>query len=143
MAGLTGWMSTTSAPWGTILIRLAVGAVFLSEGIQKFLYAGELGAGRFQRIGLPYPDLLGPTVGLFEIVCGSFVLLGLWTRAAALPLVVVMITAIATTKYPQFVQYGNFWRAAHESRTDWAMLLGSLFLLVHGAGPWSVDGGRR
>jgi uncharacterized membrane protein YphA (DoxX/SURF4 family) len=143
MAGLTGWMSTTTAPWGAIFIRLAVGAVFLSEGIQKFLYASELGAGRFQRIGLPYPDLLGPTVGLLEIVCGSFVLLGLWTRAAAIPLIVVMITAIATTKYPLFAQSGAFWRAAHESRTDWAMLLGSLFLLFHGAGTWSVDGGRR
>ena len=136
-------MSTTTAPWGAIFIRLAVGAVFLSEGIQKFLYASELGAGRFQRIGLPYPDLLGPTVGLLEIVCGSFVLLGLWTRAAAIPLIVVMITAIATTKYPLFAQSGAFWRAAHESRTDWAMLLGSLFLLFHGAGTWSVDGGRR
>lgn len=133
-------MSPTSGPRAAILIRLAVGAVFLSEGIQKFLYASNLGSGRFARIGLPYPDILGPTVGLFEIVCGSFVLLGLWTRAAAVPLVAIMITAIVTTKYPQFLERGNFWHAMHESRVDWAMLMGSLYLLIQGAGPWSVDG---
>lgn len=64
----------------TILIRLMVGAVFLSEGIQKFLFAEELGSGRFKKIGLPNQDFLGPFVGTFEIVCGLLVLIGLFTR---------------------------------------------------------------
>lgn len=54
-----------------------VGAVLLSEGIQKFLFPGQLGAGRFVKIGLPMPEVLGPFVGTFEIVCGSLVLLDL------------------------------------------------------------------
>jgi uncharacterized membrane protein YphA (DoxX/SURF4 family) len=47
---------TTNAPPATVLVRLIVGAVFLSEGIQKFLFPAALGAGRFAKIGIPWPD---------------------------------------------------------------------------------------
>jgi len=128
----------TAAPPSTILIRLMVGAVFLSEGIQKFLLPAEIGAGRFAKIGLPSPELLGPLVGGFEIACGVLVLAGLLTRLAAVPLIAIMGVAIFTTKVPIFLKSG-FWKMAHESRTDFAMLLGSLFLLIVGAGLWSLD----
>jgi uncharacterized membrane protein YphA (DoxX/SURF4 family) len=128
----------SEAPAAAMFIRVMVGAVFVSEGIQKFLFPDQLGAGRFLKIGLPVPDLLGPFVGTFEIVCGSLVLLGLLTRLAVIPLLVVMAVALATTKWPILTEQG-FWAAAHESRTDWSMSLGLLFLLVAGAGPWSLD----
>ena len=115
-----------------------VGAVFLSEGIQKFLFPDQLGAGRFLKIGLPMPDVLGPFVGTFEIACGSLVLLGLMTRLAVIPLLAIMAVALATTKWPMLADQG-FWDMAHESRTDWSMTLGSLYLLIVGAGPWSID----
>jgi putative oxidoreductase len=122
----------------TILIRLMVGAVFLSEGIQKFLFADTLGAGRFEKIGLPFHDFLGPFVGTFEIVCGALVLLGLLTRIASIPLIIIMLVAIATTKTEVLVEKG-FWEMLHGSRTDWSMLLGSLFLFIKGSGDWSLD----
>lgn len=121
-----------------ILIRVMVGAVFLSEGIQKFLFPEQLGVGRFARIGIPAPDLLAPFVGVVEVVCGALLLAGLLTRLAAIPLVADMVVAITTTKIPILVNKG-FWAMAHESRTDFAMLLGSLFLLIAGAGPFSLD----
>lgn len=132
-------MATTTV--GAILIRLMVGGVFLSEGIQKFLFPAELGAGRFAKIGLPMPEALAPFVGTFEIACGALVLLGLWTRVAVVPLIVIMLTAIATTKLPILAANG-FWAMAHEARTDWSMLLGSLFLLIAGGGRWSMDARR-
>jgi uncharacterized membrane protein YphA (DoxX/SURF4 family) len=128
----------TSASPTVILIRLMVGAVFLSEGIQKFLDPAGRGTGRFESIGLPMPEVLGPFVGTCEIVCGALILLGLATRLAAVPLIVIMGTAIATTKFPTLMADG-FWEAAHAARTDWSMLLGSIFLLIEGAGPWSLD----
>jgi uncharacterized membrane protein YphA (DoxX/SURF4 family) len=128
----------THAPAAVILIRLMVGAVFLSEGIQKFLFPADVGAGRFAKIGLPSPETLAPLVGCFEIACGTLVLLGLLTRLATIPLIVIMFTAIYTTKFPILLDQG-FWKMAHEARTDWSMLLGSLLLLVVGAGPWSLD----
>lgn len=144
----------TWAPGATMLIRLAVGGVFLAEGIQKFLYPAELGAGRFARIGIPAAELMGPFVGVVETVCGSLILLGLFTRPAALLLVIDMLVAIISTKVPILLgrdfgpfavrdldRYG-FWSMAHEMRTDWAMLLGSLFLILVGAGAWSVDARR-
>lgn len=122
----------------TIIIRLMVGAVFLSEGMQKFLFADKLGVGRFAKIGLPNPDFLGPFVGGFEIVCGLFVLLGLLTRLSAVPLLIIMLVALGSTKTRLFMDNG-FWSMLHDSRTDWAMLLGSIFLIIKGGGKWSLD----
>lgn len=129
---------TTNAPAVVVLIRLMVGAVFFSEGIQKFLRAAEVGAGRFERIGLPSPEILAPFVGCFEIVCGLLVLLGLLTRLAVIPLIIIVLTAIGTTKIPTLLDEG-FWEMAHAARTDWSMLLGSTFLLIVGGGQWSLD----
>jgi putative oxidoreductase len=128
----------TDAAKSTILVRVMVGAVFLSEGVQKFLFAEKLGAGRFAKIGLPNPDFLGPFVGSFEIICGVLILLGLLTRLAAIPLLIIMLVAIATTKATLLTENG-VWSMLHDSRTDWSMLLGNIFLLVKGGGEWSVD----
>src|SRR5690606_11305642 len=122
----------------TILIRLMVGTVFLSEGIQKFLFANALGAGRFEKIGLPAPELLGNLVGGFEIVCGTFILIGFLTRLASVPLIIIMLMALATTKLEILSEKG-FWEMMHASRSEWSMLLGSIFLLIKGGGYGSVD----
>ena len=104
----------------TILIRLMVGAVFLSEGIQKFLFSEKLGSGRFAKIGLPNPEFLGPFVGAFETTCGFLILIGLLTRLAAIPPLIIMLVAIATTK-AQLLAENGFWSMLHDSRTDWSM----------------------
>jgi len=101
-----------------------------------------LGVGRFTKIGLPAPDVLAPFVGAVEIICGALLLLGLATRLAALPLLAVMAVALTTTKWPILMTQG-FWAAAHEARTDWSMTLGGLFLLIVGAGRWSLDARLR
>ncbi len=129
---------STSASRATLLIRLMVGVVFLSEGMQKFLFPAIRGAGRFESIGLPAPHFLAPFVGTFEVICGMLVLAGLLTRLAAVPLTIIMLVALFTTKAELFMQQG-FWEMMHASRTDWAMLLGSLFLLFRGGGRWSLD----
>jgi putative oxidoreductase len=142
----------TRAPPASILVRSLVGlAVFFPEGIQKLVSPEILGAGRFARIGIPYPELMGPFVGVTEILCGVLIVLGLFTRLAAIPLIVIMIVAIASTKIPILLghdfwifhvpnlpRYG-FWSMLHESRADFVMLLGALYLLIEGAGAWSLD----
>lgn len=128
----------TNAPCTVIIIRLVVGAVFLSEGLQKFLYPAEVGVGRFTKIGIPAPEILAPFVGVVEIVCGTLILIGLLTRLAAIPLIINMLVAISTTKIPILLKSG-FWAMAHEARTDWSMLLCSIFLLAMGAGACSMD----
>ena len=130
----------TDAPAAVVLIRLIVGAVFLSEGIQKFLFPAALGVGRFAQIGIPAPQFFAPFVGVFEIGCGLAIIAGLATRLAAVPLIIDMIVAITTTKVPILLKSG-FWAMAHEARTDFSMLLGLVFLLCVGAGSWSVDSG--
>lgn len=129
---------STSAPAATVLIRLMVGAIFFSEGLQKFLRPAEVGAGRFAKIGLPAPETLAPLVGGFEVVCGALVLAGILTRVATIPLIAIITSALITTKIPILLERG-FWSAAHEARTDVAMLLGLIFLLILGAGRPSWD----
>lgn len=132
------WLLPVKAPPAVLLIRLASGGVFLSEGIQKFLYPTALGVGRFTKIGIPHPAFVAPFVGVVEVVCGFLLIVGLLTRLAALPLVIDIVVAMLTTKFPFWINHG-FWAAAHESRTDFAMFCGSLFLLAVGPGPTSLD----
>lgn len=122
----------------TILIRFMVGSVFLSEGIQKFLFPLTRGAGRFEKIGLPFAEFLGSFVGFFEIFCGVLLLIGLFSRLASIPLIIIMLVAFATTKSEVYLEKG-FWELLHGSRTDWSMLLGSIFILIKGSGFWSMD----
>jgi len=135
-AVMRSFLFSTKAPRATILIRLLVGAVFLSEGIQKFLFPAALGVGRFAKIGIPAPQFFAPFVGVVEIVCGTLLIVGLVTRLAAIPVMIDISVAIITTKIPMLSAAG-FWSMAHEARTDYCMLLGLVFLLLVGSGPFS------
>src|SRR5437016_6486985 len=123
------WLFDGTAQASVILVRLAVGWVFFSEGVQKFLFAAALGIGRFTKIGIPAPHFFAPFVGVVEIVCGLLLMVGLLTRLAAIPLLIDISVAIVTTKIPMLAKSG-FWGMAHESRTDFCMLLGLIFLLM-------------
>jgi uncharacterized membrane protein YphA (DoxX/SURF4 family) len=141
----------TTAPSSVVLVRLLVGGVFLAEGVQKFLYPAELGVGRFVRIGIPWPEVMGPFVGSAETVCGALIIFGLLTRYGALTMLINISVAIVSTKLPillghavgpfsltKLPRYGA-WSAIHEARTDVCMWLGSLFLVFVGAGLFSLD----
>jgi uncharacterized membrane protein YphA (DoxX/SURF4 family) len=122
----------------SLLPRLIVGLVFLSEGIQKFLFPELVGTGRFEKAGFANPEFLASFVASFEIACGTLILIGFSVRIAAIPLFIIMITAITTTKIP-ILQDKGFWQMAHDSRTDFAMTILILFLLIYGAGKLSID----
>lgn len=137
----------------TILIRLLVGlVVFLPEGLQKLAFPEVLGAGRFARIGIPLPEIMGPFVGTVETLCGALIILGLFTRLAVMPIIVTMIVAIVSTKIPILLGHDlwifhlsgemkrtGLWSMLHEARTDLVMLVGSIYLLIEGSGRWSLD----
>jgi putative oxidoreductase len=125
-----------------VIIRLVVGLIFLTEGIQKYLFPELLGTGRFAKIGFVDPAFWAYFTGTFEIVCGTLLLLGLLTRLASVPLLIIMATAFITTKWPLLVDKG-FWVMAHEYRTDFALTLLLVYLIVSGGGRWSVDSGTR
>ena len=122
----------------TILIRMVLGIIFISEGLQKFFLPEIRGVGRFKEIDIPFPEFSSYFVGTFEIVCGIFIFIGFLTRLASIPTLVIMTVAILTTKTQVFTNEG-FWEMMHSSRTDWAMFIGSLFLIIKGSGDFSVD----
>jgi putative oxidoreductase len=130
-----------------IFIRLAVGLIFVTQGILKFIDP-KMGVIRFTRIGFPHPAFTAHFVGTFEIVCGLLVLAGLVARIASIPLLIVILTAIGTTKIPElFNPAQGFWFMVSDARTDFAMTMCLIFLIVVGAGAWSLDsmiwGGRK
>jgi putative oxidoreductase len=121
-----------------ILVRLIVGLIFLTEGIQKYLFPEILGTGRFLQIGFSHPAFWAYFTGTFEIICGTLVLFGLFTRVASVPLLIIMITAFVTTKWPILLHKG-LWAMTHEYRTDFAMTLLLIYLLFYGSGSYSID----
>jgi len=136
--------STTCSPndirsRSTVLIRLAVGLIFLTQGILKFSDP-NMGVVRFTRIGFPHPSFTAHFVGVFEIICGALVLIGLFTRLAAIPLLIIISTAIASTKIPELFRTNQgFWYMVSDARTDFAMVCCLIFLIASGAGSWSID----
>jgi putative oxidoreductase len=120
----------------TILIRVVAGWIFLSEGIEKFLFPQSLGIGRFVNIGIPDPAFTAPFVGVVEIIFGALIIIGLITRISTVPLLIDIAVAIATTKVPMLANQG-FWAATHEA--DLSMLFCLVFLFIVGGGPLSLD----
>lgn len=130
-------------PASVFFIRLPVGLVFLTQGILKFTDP-NMGVLRFARIGFPHPYFTAHFAGTFEIACGILVLLGIWTRAAAIPLLIVISTAILTTKIPELSRpHQGFWFMVSDARTDFAMFCCLLFLILEGGGRSSLSGWRR
>ena len=152
MTALSQRIFATRDERAVVLVRLLVGlVVFFPEGLQKLLFPAILGTGRFVSIGIPAPGVMAPFVAVVEITCGALIIAGLLTRLAAIPLIIVMIVAIVSTKLPillghdfwifhlpRLARYG-FWSMLHEARADFCMLLGCLYLLMVGGGAWSVD----
>jgi putative oxidoreductase len=149
MTNSRAWLSRllqTRAPGAVLWIRFYVGAVFLSEGILKFVRTTSLGTGRFSKVGIPAPAFFASLDAVLEIGCGLLILAGLLTRLAAVPMVIDMIGALLITKFPLlwghvalFKGESGWWDFAHESRVEVAQLCGSVFLLLVGAGRYSLD----
>jgi uncharacterized membrane protein YphA (DoxX/SURF4 family) len=122
------------------LIRIVVGIVFLTEGLLKYVYPQDLGAGRFTRIGLPWPGVLGPFVGAVEMLGGLAMLVNLAPGYAAMALVAVISVALLTTKLPVLLgrplgpftlmkaPYYGALGFLHEARTDLSMFAGTIAL---------------
>jgi len=139
-------LTATRASGAVVLIRLYVGLIFAGEGILKFVRPDALGPGRFIKAGIPAGSFFAYLDGVFEIGCGLLILAGLFTRLATLPMIVDMLGALGITKVPLlwgdaplYPKEGGFWDFFHEGRLEVAMLCGSVFLLVVGAGTFSLD----
>src|SRR5262249_47876720 len=151
MNNLNRWLLNppTDGPGAIILIRLMAGAVFLWEGVLKFVYTNQ-GVGRFTKLGFPAPHFTATADGWLEIIGGPLLLTGFLTRFITIPFMIEMVVAIASTKIPMYLgtsplplppvppQVG-FWAVLHEIRSEYAQLLCCAFLLSAGPGPWSLD----
>lgn len=143
---------TEKAARYTLLLRLMAGSVFFWEGLLKLVYVNQ-GVGRFIKLGFPLPELTAHFVAGFEIIGGLLIMAGLFTRLVALGFVIEMVVAILSTKISLFLGTSplalpasppkvGIWAVLHEVRSEWAQLTTSLFLLLAGPGPWSLDARR-
>jgi len=133
---LKSWFQTNSIP-GYPIIRIILGYVFIVAGTQKFIFTDDMGPGRFMEMGYSYPEFTAYFVGTFELLCGILILIGLASRFAAIPLIITMVVAIVTTKFPELSD--GFWDFAHAVRLDFSMLMCAVFVLINGADKRSAD----
>jgi uncharacterized membrane protein YphA (DoxX/SURF4 family) len=151
MNKLFEWLSEVpeKTPASVLIIRLMAGGVFLSEGILKFVYTNQ-GVGRFTKLGFPFPDMLATGIGCLEIVGGLMLIFGLLTRFISVVFIGEMIVAILSTKISLYLGTSPLplppapptvgaWAVLHETRSDYAQILCSLFLLLAGPGALSLD----
>ena len=138
----SAWSTIICPSWRSpaiVFVRLAVGLIFFSQGLLKYIDP-NMGVNRFTRIGFPHPYFTAHFVGTFEMLCGLLILIGLFVRVAAIPLVIIICTAIVTTKIPELSRPGQgFWFMVSDARTDFSMLMSLIFLSISGAGLWSMD----
>lgn len=136
-------------PRATILIRVMAGTVFFWEGVMKFVFANQ-GVGRFTKLGFPAPHFTATADAWLEIIGGLLLITGFLTRVIAIPFIIEMLVAMASTKIPMYLgtsplplppvppQIG-LWAVLHEIRSEYAQLASCAFLLFAGPGRWSID----
>lgn len=118
---------------GPLALRLSLGAVFLGTGWGKVHNLAGV-TSFFTELGIPFPAAQAAMVSAIELVGGTLILLGLFTRFAALPLMATMTVAILTAKRPEIDGIRSL--LAFE---EFTYLAGFLWLFVAGAGKASVD----
>ena len=151
MKNITRWFAEppVDGPRSVLLLRLMAGGVFFWEGILKFVYLNQ-GVGRFTKLGMPFPGFTADFVGGLEIVGGLLIMTGLLTRFIAVPFIIEMIVAMLSTKISLYLGTSplplppappkiGMWAVLHEVRSEYAQIIVTLFLLINGAGRWSLD----
>jgi putative oxidoreductase len=118
-----------------LVLRLALGAIFIAHGAQKVFVYGFAGtSASFGDMGVPLEGVMGPLVALLELVGGILLVLGLGTRVVAAALTVNMIVATLLVHLTAgiFVAEGGY---------ELTLMLGaaSLALVLAGAGRFSLD----
>ena len=124
-----------SANWGLLILRVAVGVVFLMHGGQKLFVFGLPGvAGMLTTLGIPAPSVAAVVLSLVEFVGGALLVIGLFTRYAAALIVIDMAVAILKVHLPN----GFFLPRGYEFPL--ILLCACAALVLLGAGAWSIDG---
>jgi uncharacterized membrane protein YphA (DoxX/SURF4 family) len=138
-----------TGPSAILIIRVMTGTVFLWEGILKFVYVNQ-GVGRFTKLGFPFPDVTAHWIATGEIIGGLLLIFGIFTRFVSFYFMIQMIVAVLSTKIDLYFGISplpmppappkmGIWAVLHEIRSDFAQILGCLFLLLEGAGRRSLD----
>jgi putative oxidoreductase len=124
--------------WGTALLRIMVGVVFLMHGRQKLFVWGFHGvAAFFGHVGIPFPAFFAVVVTLLEFLGGAALILGLLTRWIALLLAFDMLVAVLAVKLKGgFLGGGGF-------EFELLLSVASLSLAMTGAGAASLDARLR
>jgi putative oxidoreductase len=116
-----------------LIARVSIGWLFVSTGWGK-LHNLQGIIDYFTELGIPYPQYQAPFASANELVCGLLVLVGLGTRIASIPLIIVMFVAIKTAQWQNVDSFAAFF-----GLTEWAYVAIFAWLAIAGPGPISLD----
>ena len=132
-------MNSRSIEASRLLLRVGVGMVFLFAGLQKVLPGTTVTVAYFTRLGIPWPDLLGPFIGYLELVGGLLLVVGLLTRLLSALFISEMVVAILVERLSIAAQADSVADGFAVLRLELLMILVATSLLLMGGGRWSVD----
>jgi len=117
----------------SFLTRITIATVFIQSGLGKLNHL-ERTIEYFASLGIPAASIQAPFAAGTEFICGLLILIGLATRFASIPLIVVMVVAIITAKAEDVESVSSLFSI---SEYLYIVLLG--WLVTQGAGRLSVD----
>jgi len=115
------------------LTRLTLGVVFMGTGWGK-LHSLDKVTEFFTQLHIPAPSFNAALVATSELVCGAFLLVGLFARLAAIPLIATMCVALATAKSGDIEGIRDL---LGQQEFDYVVLL--IWIVICGAGTLSAD----
>src|SRR5471030_2288908 len=121
---------TWAAP---LAVRITVGVVFMGTGWTKLHNLPAI-TKNFTALGIPAPEILTPFVSGVEFVGGLLLLIGLFTRLTAVPLMIVMVVAIILARLGDVTSLEDFFGSE-----EVAYFVIFAWLAIAGPGPVSVD----
>ena len=116
-----------------LLARLTLGYIFIESGWGKFHHLDKV-VQFFTELKIPAPQIQAPFVAGVELVCGTAVLLGLFTRLLSIPLIGTMIVAILTAKLSEITGLSDLFGAI-----EYLYIVLLTYLVIDGPGCLSID----
>jgi putative oxidoreductase len=126
-----------------LLLRFALGLIFLFDGLQKVLPGTAATVAYFAHLVIPAPEILGPFISYLELLGSILLIAGLMTRFVSALFVCEMVVAVVVARLPIAADAGSVADGVVAVRLEALIAVAAACLVLLGGGRWSLDSAIR